>query len=237
MNYVFHGNEYTKEQIDEVIKGATGADYTCDMTTIFCTALSNNLLIPIKEKRVEIVRLQEYAARWVAKYLKGYNNRPSRRKGNPSNTVADTLMKEIYHKLHPRMDDDTVQIVASGHSTMMTIENIVGDMLEEYLSIKLAPHGWKCCWGTTVKSVDFINEDGSLLQVKTSDNSENSSSSAIRQGTNIEKWYRRVSTKADTYCWDELVQLTKDKTISEADFRSFVSDTIKNNPACVYIHK
>lgn len=237
MNYDFHGNEYTRKQIDEVIRVATDANYNNDITTIFCTALSNNLLIPIKEKKVEIVDLREYVIKWVAKYLRGYNNRPSRRTGNPSNTAADTLMKEIYHSLHPQLDEIVVQTVALGHSTMMTIENIVGDMLEEYLSIKLSTHGWKCCWGTTVKSVDFINEDGSLLQVKTSDNSENSSSSAIRQGTSIEKWYRRVSTKADTYCWDKLVELTKDNTISEGDFRTFVRTTIINNPACVYIHK
>jgi len=237
MNYDFHGTEYTRAQIDAAIRNAAGANYNADVTTIFCTALSNNLLIPIKEKKVEIVRLDEYLNRWVAKYLKGYNNRPSRRTGNPSNTVADSLMKDIYHKLHPQLDEGVVQTVAAGHSTMMTIENIVGDMLEEYLSGKLAAHGWKCCWGTTVKSVDFINEDGTLLQVKTSDNSENSSSSAIRQGTSIEKWYRRVSTKADTYCWGELVELTGDHTISEADFRTFVGVTIRNNPACVYIHK
>lgn len=237
MNYEFHGNEYTEKQIDDAIRKAAADEYTADMTTIFCTALSNSLLMPIKEKSIEIVILEEYVVKWVRKYLKGYNNRPSRRAGNPSKTVPDSLMKEIYQSLHPKLSDAIVQTVASGHSTMMTIENIVGDMLEEYLSIKLAAHGWKCCWGTTVKSVDFINKDGRLLQVKTSDNSENSSSSAIRQGTSIEKWYRRVSTKADTYCWDELVQLTKDKTISEAGFRTFVSGTIRDNPACVYIHK
>jgi hypothetical protein len=237
MNYEFHGKEYTEKQIDDAIRKAAANEYTADMTTIFCTALSNSLLMPIKKKGVEIVILEEYIAKWVKKYLKGYNNRPSRRAGNPSKTVADSLMKEIYQLLHPKLSEKIVQNVAAGHSTMMTIENIVGDMLEEYLSVKLTPHGWKCCWGTTVKSVDFINEDGTLLQVKTSDNSENSSSSAIRQGTSIEKWYRRVSTKADTYCWDKLVELTKDKTISEADFRTFVSNTIESNPACVYIQK
>ena len=51
---------------------------------------------------------------------------------------------------------------------MMTIEGMVGNLLEEYLATILHPYGWYCCWGSTIDAVDFCKEDGSLLQVKTS---------------------------------------------------------------------
>jgi transcriptional regulator with XRE-family HTH domain len=61
---------------------------------------------------------------------------------------------------------------------------------EEYLAEKLLPYGWYCCWGETMKSVDFCTQNGDLLQVKNRSNSENSSSNKIRQGTAIIKWHR-----------------------------------------------
>lgn len=72
----------------------------------------------------------------------------------------------------------------------MASENIVGDLLERYLAEKLEPCGWIWCSGTSVKAVDFIHYDNEkdewgLLQVKNRDNTENSSSSKIRDNTPI----------------------------------------------------
>src|SRR6059058_3167229 len=55
--------------------------------------------------------------------------------------------------------------------------------------------GWIWCSGTSVKAVDFIhydekNNEWNLLQVKNRDNTENSSSSKIRDNTTIKKWFR-----------------------------------------------
>ena len=104
-------------------------------------------------------------------------------------------MKIILLERLPELTQELANQVEGGHSLMMTIENLVGDLLEEYLSVKLKENGWCCCWGSTIDAVDFCKADGSLIQIKNSDNSENSSSSRVRAGTTIEKWYRRKSTK------------------------------------------
>ena len=118
---------------------------------------------------------------------------------------------------------------------MMTLEKIVGDLLEEYLFIQLTPYGWHCCWGQTIKAVDFCHNDGRLLQVKTSDNSENSSSKGVRDDTNIQAWKRRKSRKMDEYYWDELVGLTGNAGLSEKNFREFIMDLLFNNPNCIHV--
>jgi hypothetical protein len=117
---------------------------------------------------------------------------------------------------------------------MMTIENLIGDLLEEYLSLKLNENNWFCCWGSTIDAVDFIKPDGSLIQIKNSDNSENSSSSRVRNNTTIQKWKRRKSSKADTFYWDELNQILDRSDLSEESFREFVKNTIERNPDCLY---
>jgi len=58
------------------------------------------------------------------------------------------------------------------------------------LADNLIAYGWHCAWGETIRSVDFCSEDGQLLQIKNRSNSENSSSSRVREGTNIIKWFR-----------------------------------------------
>ena len=52
-----------------------------------------------------------------------------------------------------------------------------------------------------VKKIDFIkieNNKYRLLQIKNRDNSENSSSAAIRDDTTIEKWFRTYSLTGKT---------------------------------------
>ncbi|MFR4236189.1 MAG: SinI family restriction endonuclease, partial [Alistipes onderdonkii] len=119
------------------------------------------------------------------------------------------------------------------HSLLMTIENNIGELLEEYLAVKLSPLGWYCCWGSTIDAVDFCKADGSLLQIKTSDNSENSSSSRVRQGTPIEKWFRRFSRRPGVYNWESLNGYWDglDRVVS---FRAFAEKTAAaNRPAYI----
>jgi hypothetical protein len=111
----------------------------------------------------------------------------------------------------------------------MSAENILGLLLEEFLAQQLADFDWYCAWGETVRSVDFCQAQGGLLQIKNRSNSENSSSSRVRIGTDIEKWYR-VDARTGNYCWEELNRKYNTDRFSEESFRRFVVEAISNNP-------
>jgi hypothetical protein len=235
MSFVLHGHEFTRDQLIERLKRFADTEYTEDMFTVLSNGLINPESLPkFALRRVEIIDPDLYISKWVEKYLKGFRNRPSKRTGNPSNTIPDTLVAFIYQVINPTYKAEDIVFATRAHSSMMTIENIVGEMLEEFLSEKLKPYGWSCCWGTTIKSVDFCHKDGRVLQIKTSDNSENSSSSAIREGTQILKWARRKSTQLEGYYWEQLQTITGAKDVTEENFRAFVKDILTKNPDCIY---
>ena len=100
-------------------------------------------------------------------------------------------------------------------------------MLERYLASVMEPRGWIWCSGSMVRAVDFVRppeaagQGWRLLQVKNRDNSENSSSSAIRSGTAIEKWFRTFSKKPGTN-WDDFPDITLRAHLFEEDFQLFV---------------
>jgi hypothetical protein len=236
VDLIFEGKKYTLQQVQSLLKKSVESDYTNDLFEVFVCALKNPPFLPILKKGKQVVTdFEDYIDLWSKKYVKGYKNRPSQRKGNPPSTIPDTVVTHIYAILHKGLDKVKVDFAASAHTNMMTIENIVGDILEEFLSIKLKEKGWFCCWGTTVRSVDFCHKDGTLLQIKTSDNSENSSSSAVRNGTDIKKWCRRKSKGYEQYYWEELQKLTGDPSLNEFEFRKFINQILSSNPGCVHI--
>jgi len=109
----------------------------------------------------------------------------------PPATVPDPLVSVImreYFRL-PRAD---LERARREHKLSMASEGIVGVLLERYIASEIEPLGWVWCSGEVVKSIDFVKQCGvgwQMLQVKNRDNSENSSSAAIRRGTSIEKWF------------------------------------------------
>lgn len=192
----------------------------------------------LKFNQNEPIPLKEYVKKWVARYLSGYNGRPSKRQGKKSQTKPDPAVKLILRTRREDIDDNFADTLEKGHSIMMTIEGMVGNLLEEYLATILHPYGWYCCWGSTIDAVDFCKEDGSLLQVKTSSNSENSSSIRVRNGTEIRKWFRRFSNKANKFNWVALNEIIGrdifSEENSEREFRDFITRTIRENPGCIY---
>jgi carbonic anhydrase len=80
----------------------------------------------------------------------------------------------------------------------------------------------------------FISKDKNgkwlVLQIKNRDNTENSSSSAIRNGTQIQKWFRSFSKKGGTN-WDNLPELMQGYDLSESDFVAFVETYLKEEKA------
>ena len=145
---------------------------------------------------------------------------------NPPATVPDEMVSIILVSYFGIPQEDAER-VKQEHLLSMGAENIVGDLLERYLASTLEPRGWIWCSGSTVKAVDFIKpptvvgQPWRLLQVKNRDNSENSSSSAIRSGTNIEKWHRSFSRRAGSN-WPEFPDPTFRQHLSEQGFTEFV---------------
>lgn len=163
----------------------------------------------------------EYFQRLAARYVQG---RSPKRPQAP-NTVADDLVGVVlqHYFAIPAAELPRIQ---QTHSLSMDAENIVGDLLERYIAHCLEPSGWVWCAGSTMRSVDFIKPPASaaeawtLLQVKNRDNSENSSSSAIRTGTRIQHWHRSFSRKADSN-WPAFPDQAVCGDLSEEGFKAF----------------
>ncbi|MDB4468572.1 SinI family restriction endonuclease, partial [bacterium] len=144
--------------------------------------------------------------KWVLKYRKGLDGRASNRVSNPPGTKPDPIIETIISSRLNVISQETLEKIILGHRLAMSAENILGVILEEYLSVNLKDSGWHCAWGETVKSVDFVNENGMLLQIKNRSNSENSSSSSVREGTSIKKWYR-INATTGAFFWSKLNQI------------------------------
>lgn len=172
--------------------------------------------------------------KWLLKYQNGKNGRASQRISNPPGTVSDPVIEKIIGARLSTLTPDDLNRINYAHRLGMSAENILGLILEEYLADSLACYGWHCAWGETVRSVDFVHKNGRLLQIKNRSNSENSSSSAVRHGTQIEKWFRIKANKVE-YMWDTLNEICGTTSLSEAAFVHFVQNTLKSNPACLAV--
>lgn len=169
----------------------------------------------------------EYVRRQAASFAQSRNKRSPK----PPETVPDEMVSIIlvsYFGISP----DDAERVKREHLLSMGAENLVGDLLERYLASVMEPKGWIWCSGAMVKAADFIKpptaagETWRLLQVKNRDNSENSSSSAIRIGTPIEKWHRTFSKRVGSN-WAAFPDVTLLLDLSESGFREYVQNYLR----------
>lgn len=159
-----------------------------------------------------------YMQRYVGRYYKTREERISLR---VIGTIADPAVDVILEAFTELKDLPTV---SENHRISMAAENLLGELLERYIAVRLEPCGWVWCAGNVVRSVDFLRQDLSIaLQIKNRDNSENSSSSAIRDGTNIQKWFRIYSRTGRTN-WENF---PFESGLSEDDFHEYVKDYAK----------
>lgn len=139
-------------------------------------------------------------------------------------TVPDPIVGLVL-SAHFGIEHQRVPQLERDHQAAMAAENVVGKLLERYLAVRLEQHGWVWCAGDFVKATDFVMRDDNgvwlALQVKNRDNSENSSSAAIRQGTTIEKWFRTFSRSGDTN-WASFPGSPQKYGVSEDGFRQYV---------------
>ncbi len=161
------------------------------------------------------------AARYFASY---------RRPNLPATpgTVPDEMVSVVMEEVYGYSPEECVRIKID-HQHSMSSENCVGAILERYLDSVLRVQGWHWCCGDLVRAIDFIKQksDGTwiLLQVKNRDNSENSSSSAIRSGTPIQKWFRSCSRTGKTN-WVNLPEVMRGFGLTEQGFIDFVRSYI-----------
>lgn len=132
-------------------------------------------------------------------------------------TITDDALWE-YIRLQKNLSSKQVNEFAKYHKIAMSIETKLGTLLESFIYKHISKHNWIWCSGSIIQDIDFINKninkDGDVqwvsLQVKNSDNSENAASSRVRVGTNIKKWFRRLSKVKNKDNWIELVKIVKE---------------------------
>ncbi|MCK8075294.1 SinI family restriction endonuclease [Vibrio sp. 1CM2L] len=168
---------------------------------------------------------------WLKKYLNGYKNRKSVTHGNPTNTYDDDINDTIINEIRSDIDMKTIN---EASKLLKRSQMAIGNLLEEYLAEELASHGWYMAWGETVRSTDLVSIDNERLQVKNRNNTENSSSSQVRNGTDIIKWHRLNANNGTKY-WPSLVKLTGCQTLSEERFKSFIKQVVQNNNKVLFI--
>jgi len=166
-----------------------------------------------------VIGSEEYIRRQAENLIKSREPRAP----SPPSTVPDEMVSFIINKYF-EVPEEELERAVELHNLSMGAENLIGDILERYIASVVEEHGWVWCCGAMVKAVDFIFQkpDGKwlALQVKNRDNSENSSSSAIRKGTEIEKWFRTFSKKKGDN-WENFPKIVE-SPLSEKGFRNFV---------------
>lgn len=167
---------------------------------------------------------------WEKIALKFNRGRMPRAPQEPS-TIPDPMVSVILESYFG-VDPTRLSTISKEHSLSMAAENIVGDILERYIAQNLEPYGWVWCSGEVIKKVDFLAARKSStsewipLQIKNRDNSENSSSSSVREGTEIVKWFRTFSRTGHTN-WEAFPETIDGVSLNENDFQSFAKDYLR----------
>jgi len=212
-------------QIFQIAFHQQGVQFLEAHRTILAACYRNPGLSPtLKSNTSEIL-----AQVWLKKYCDSFENRISRRISQPLRTVADPIVNTIINVRLTGLTAEHLHQIKYAHRLAMSAENIQGLLLEEFLAEQLADYGWFCCWGESVRHVDFCNTDGSLLQVKNRSNSENSSSSRVRINQPIERWYR-VDARTGLYRWTYFNEKYGTDRFSENNFVMFVQRVLTGNP-------
>lgn len=179
--------------------------------------------------------------KWVQKIHKAYNKRISVRESKTPGTSPDSLINHILKTRLQNLSESQIMDMIFAHRAAMSAENILGLLLEEYIWSKLdvvnnEKRIWVFAWGDVIKAVDLCSNLGDLIQIKNRDNSENSSSQAVRNGTTIQKWFR-IKAKTGETQWPRLCRLIgcDEGIYSEDDFKNFVFNTISHNPKAMAI--
>lgn len=236
----------TKSEIEnEFNQIMTTKSQISDLHFIFKVALDDMSLFP-NIKLVEGATYKDYIERWIRRYHEAMLNLPSKRTASPKSSCSDPAIKTIVQYV-TKADNAEAENQSNHHNLFMSAENIQGNLLEEYIASVVRKYGWLWCNGNVLRAVDFCTIDGSaLLQIKNKSNTENSSSSAIRNGTTIQKWYRlgtktRQGVRLPYYKWDNLNSIINTHTsghiddcnMTEESYNAFLQNVATQNPRII----
>lgn len=175
---------------------------------------------PRRNKRA--IRLDKAGVAWLAaKFMKGWKppvRRPSRRP-----IVTDDALNALYQEWYGTGSDVLSRQLAA-HRKLMTAENAVGSFLEAYIAKYAETRGWVWCVGSTARSIDFIRYTSGgwiALQVKNRTNTENSSSSKVRDGREVKAWVRMSAGNGELH-WKAFPDCRLSRLLSEHGFRAFL---------------
>lgn len=186
----------------DVLNNQVIQNYNDNLEQLFLFAVENkdlftNIKVTVDNPVIEI--LNEYIKKWVSAYIKDRENdkllNPLKNYGERDEALVSRV------RASTGASEEVVQLFIDGHYLFMSAENMNGAILEQYLADVLEPSGWLWCAGAIYRAIDFCyfgKDEIVLLQVKNKYNTENSSSSAIRIGTDIIKWNRLNRPRRDS---------------------------------------
>jgi hypothetical protein len=152
-------------------------------------------------------------------------------KNKEVSTVPDDAVYILIKKKYNKSDEE-INLIKESHNLGMSIEDFIGHLLEEYIYSETSKDNWIWCSGNILRSIDFIKKEKNgnkvtwkMLQIKNSDNSENSSSKKVREGTPIKHWFRRFS-KRKAYNWSKLNELMNNENLTEKNFIKYIENKI-----------
>ena len=247
-SYTITNTELSARQLQKIYtRIISEKDVNCpDLNNIFEIASNNLSLFP----NINIGGRQDeesYLLHWIDNYLNAYNNLPHQRIKDPKNECDDPAVQMLVQTFKNYTQNQTYEAQKT-HNLFMSAENVQGNLLEEFIATKIRPYGFLWCMGEILRSTDFCNQNGTcLLQIKNKYNTENSSSSNIREGTTIKKWYRLKKKITNgvpipDFRWDLLNDIVNQNateqnemqcSISEQDYQEFLRNTIIENHSII----
>ena len=152
---------------------------------------------------------------------------------NPK-TYADNAVYEFL-RVKKKYKKNQLKNIIRYHYDAMGAENIIGHYLEEFINENKGDESWIWCSGSILDKIDFIQKiEGEqettwkALQVKSSSNTENSSSKTVRKDTEILMWYRRNAYKENSQDWSKLQEFISNENLNEKKFLEFLRKKAKN---------
>ena len=151
---------------------------------------------------------KEYFLYIIKKYKNGRKEPNLKIKKEPEigGTIPDQMVRLILKKSE-KCTEEKAKAHINSHILAMSAENLLGSLLERYIAGVIESHGWIWCCSEIILATDFIKfptppqentppeKRWICLQVKNGDNTENSSSSKIREPLKTKDYKDKIKSE------------------------------------------